>query len=37
MFDGANGVRVDYTKMDFDNSGSDDVDVWSISYVRRFR
>jgi len=36
FFDGANGIRADYTKYDFDNSGGD-ADVWSVSYVRRFR
>ena len=33
FLDGKNGVRVDYTKYDFDNG---DADVWSIGYVRRF-
>lgn len=32
FFDGLNGVRLDYTKFDFDN----DQDVYSIAYVRRF-
>jgi outer membrane immunogenic protein len=35
FFSGDNGVRADYTRMDFDEGG--DADVWSISYVRRFR
>ena len=35
FFDGANGIRADYTKHDFNDSG--DADVWSVSYVRRFR
>ena len=34
-FDGANGVRVDYTRHDF-GKGGDDADVWSIAYVRKF-
>ena len=34
-FDGANGVRVDYTRHDF-GKGGDDADVWSIGYVRKF-
>ncbi|MBN8553766.1 MAG: porin family protein [Caulobacterales bacterium] len=35
FFDGANGVRADYTRRDFqDDSG--EADVWSVSYVRRF-
>ena len=36
FFDGANGIRADYTKYDFDD-GVGDADVWSVSYVRRFR
>jgi outer membrane immunogenic protein len=35
FFSGDNGVRADYTRMDFDEGG--DADVWTISYVRRFR
>ena len=35
FFDGQNGIRGDYTKHDFNDSG--DADVWSVSYVRRFR
>jgi len=35
FFDGKNGIRGDYTKHDFDEGG--DADVWSVSYVRRFR
>ncbi len=35
FFDGKNGLRADYTKHDFDDG--EDVDVWSVSYVRRFR
>ncbi len=34
FLDGKNGVRIDYTKLDFDDG---DADVWSIGYVRRFR
>jgi hypothetical protein len=34
-FDGKNGVRVDYTRENF-NSSSDDANVWAISYVRKF-
>ncbi|WP_296820749.1 porin family protein [Brevundimonas sp.] len=35
FFDGANGVRGDWTRRDFrDDAG--EADVWSISYVRRF-
>jgi hypothetical protein len=34
-FDGVNGVRVDYTRHEFnDDAGS--ADVWSIAYTRRF-
>lgn len=36
FFDGANGLRADYTKQDFRNGGGD-ADVWSIGYVRKFR
>ena len=32
FLDGVNGVRLDYTKYDFDN----DTDVYAIAYVRRF-
>jgi outer membrane immunogenic protein len=35
MFDGANGVRADYTRHDFGNGGND-ADVWAVSYVRKF-
>lgn len=35
FFDGANGVRADYTRRDFQNDGGE-ADVWSINYVRRF-
>lgn len=34
FFDGYNGVRVDYTRIDFDTAG--DADTFGISYVRRF-
>jgi outer membrane immunogenic protein len=34
LFDGANGIRADYTKHDFNDGG--DADVWSVGYVRRF-
>jgi outer membrane immunogenic protein len=35
-FDGKNGVRVDYTRETFRGSGSDDANVWAVSYVRKF-
>lgn len=35
FFDGVNGVRADYTRFDFEDSGQD-ADVWSIAYVRKF-
>jgi len=35
-FDGANGVRLDYTREAFRNHGSDDANVWSIAYMRKF-
>lgn len=34
FFDGANGVRGDWTRRDYEDDG--EADVWSISYVRRF-
>ncbi|HZZ31980.1 MAG TPA: porin family protein [Phenylobacterium sp.] len=35
-FDGKNGVRVDYTREDFQDHASPDAGVWSIAYVRKF-
>ena len=35
LFDGQNGVRVDYTRHDF-GSGNEDANVWSVAYVRKF-
>jgi len=35
FFDGANGVRGDYTRRDYQHDGGT-ADVWSVSYVRRF-
>lgn len=32
---GLNGVRLDYTRYDFDDGG-DDANVWALSYSRRF-
>lgn len=34
-FDGANGLRIDYTRHDF-TGGGPNADVWSIGYTRRF-
>jgi outer membrane immunogenic protein len=34
-FDGKNGVRLDYTRENF-RHGSDDANVWAISYLRKF-
>lgn len=34
-FDGVNGVRVDWTRYDFDNAGGK-TDVFAIAYTRRF-
>jgi outer membrane immunogenic protein len=34
-FDGVNGIRVDYTRFDF-NHGAGHADVYGISYTRRF-
>ncbi len=37
FFDGKNGLRVDYTRFDFQgHSGLKDADTWSVGYVRRF-
>jgi hypothetical protein len=34
-FDGKNGVRLDYTREQFQDKGGD-ANVWAISYVRKF-
>jgi hypothetical protein len=34
-FDGANGIRVDYTRQEF-NGGSGDANIWTVGYSRRF-
>tara|TARA_R110002072_G_scaffold90929_3_gene203202 strand:- start:1002 stop:1529 length:528 start_codon:yes stop_codon:yes gene_type:complete len=34
LFDGRNGVRLDYTRIDFDNGG--EADTFGVSYVYRF-
>ena len=34
-FDGANGVRIDYTRQEF-SGGNADANVWSVGYTRRF-
>ncbi|HYF23736.1 MAG TPA: porin family protein [Caulobacteraceae bacterium] len=34
FWDGANGLRGDWTRHDFDDGG--EADMWTISYVRRF-
>jgi hypothetical protein len=34
MWDGANGLRGDWTRHDYGDNGN--ADVWSISYVRKF-
>jgi outer membrane immunogenic protein len=34
-FDGANGVRLDYTRHEF-GSGTPDANVWTVGYTRRF-
>jgi hypothetical protein len=35
-FDGKNGIRVDYTRQDYQARGADDANVWAVSYVRKF-
>jgi len=37
FFDDVNGVRVDWTRRDTEDDFGEDTDVWSISYIRRFR
>ena len=36
FFDGKNGLRAEYTRMDFVSHGVQDADTWSVSYVRKF-
>lgn len=36
FFDAQNGVRGDWTRRDFTDSDAGEVDVYSVSYVRRF-
>lgn len=37
FFDDKNGIRIDYTRLDFQgHSGLKDGDSWSVGYVRRF-
>jgi hypothetical protein len=37
MLDGKNGIRVDYTRRDFqESSAPKDDDTWTVSYVRKF-
>jgi hypothetical protein len=35
-FDGKNGIRVDYTREAFQTHNTDDANVWSVAYVRKF-
>jgi outer membrane immunogenic protein len=35
-FDGKNGVRVDYTREEFQRSEGQDANVWAVAYVRKF-
>jgi len=36
FFNGANGVRADYTRMSFTDHSNFDANVWSLAYVRKF-
>lgn len=36
FFDGKNGLRAEYTRMDFQSNGLRDIDSWSVSYVHKF-
>jgi outer membrane immunogenic protein len=35
-FDGVNGVRVDYTREEFQRTDGGNANVWSVAYVRKF-
>jgi hypothetical protein len=35
-FDGQNGVRLDYTRESFREHDTNDANVWSVAYVRKF-
>lgn len=35
-WDGLNGIRADYTREEFQGSGNDHGDVWSLAYSRKF-
>ena len=36
FFDGKNGLRAEYTRVDFVSHGVNDADTWSVSYVHKF-
>ena len=36
MFDGKNGLRLEWTRYDFQARGAADADAWTVSYVRKF-
>jgi hypothetical protein len=36
LFDGKNGLRIDYTRYDLRADSLKDVDTWSLSYIRKF-
>jgi len=36
MFDGKNGLRLEWTRFDFRSHGVSDADAWTFSYVRKF-
>jgi hypothetical protein len=36
FIDGKNGLRAEYTRMDFVTRGLNDADTWSVSYVHKF-
>jgi len=36
FFDHHNGLRVDYTRENYECSGCSSADVWSVAYVRKF-
>jgi hypothetical protein len=36
LFDGKNGLRIEYTRYDLRTDNAKDADTWSLSYVRKF-
>jgi hypothetical protein len=36
VYDGANGIRLDYTRMNFSDNGVKDINRWTISWTHKF-